>query len=70
MLSRFWIKEKKSKKKKMNNFVWFFLFRKTFIRNLFFQNVFWIDCGSGKHKKKFLKVESGKVWDKLRHKSE
>ena len=32
--------------------------------------VFWIDCGSGKHKKKFLEVERGRERQKLRQKSE
>ena len=45
----------------MNNFFDFIIFfRKTFLRKLFSQNVFWIDYGSGKHKKKFLKVERGR----------
>ena len=34
----------------MNNFfLIFFFFRKTFLQKLFSQNVFWIDCETGKH---------------------
>ena len=55
----------------MKNFFSFFFFsEKTFIRKLFSQNVFWIDCGSGKHKKKFLKVERGRERQKLQQESE
>ena len=32
--------------------------------------MFWIDCGSGKHKKKFLQVERGIERQKLRQESE
>ena len=39
--------EKKIEKKKNFKF-FFFFFRKTFLRKLFSQNVFWIDCGSEK----------------------
>ena len=48
-------------------FDFFFFFRKIFLRKLFSQNVFWIDYGSGKHKKKFLELkegEKGKNFDK------
>ena len=37
------------------------------MRKLFSQNVFWIDCGSGKHKKKYWRFkegEKGKKFDK------
>ena len=55
----------------MNNcFSFFFFFRKTFIRKLFSQKVFWINCGGGKHKKKFLKVERGRERQKIRQESE
>ena len=33
-------------------------------------NVFWIDCGGGKHKKKFLEVERGRERQKHRQESE
>ena len=60
-------KEKKIEKKIKNRKKIFFL-EKTFTRKLFSQNVFWIDCGSGKHKKKFFwrlkEGEKGKNFDK------
>ena len=63
-------RKKNQKKKWIILFDFFFFFRKTFLRKLFFQNVFWIDCGSGKHKKKFWTVERGRERQKLRQKSE
>ena len=47
-----------------------FFFRKTFLRKLFPQNIFWIDCGCGKHKKNFLEVERGRERKKFRQESE
>ena len=59
---RCWVGFGKEKKNRKKDF-----FRKTFLRKLFSQNVFWIDCGSGKHNKKILEVERGrKIRSKLR----
>ena len=55
----FFLIKKKSKKikKKMNNFFLIFFFSEKLLIENCFQNIFWIDCGSGEHKKKFLEVE-------------
>jgi hypothetical protein len=55
----FFLLKKRIEKKKMNDF--FFVRKIVFLfEKKISQNVFWINCGSQEHKKKFLEAERGR----------